>query len=544
MRTYYYAEAVDNLVISRDHAVTFVNETLDYIPGSVLLGALASKVYLDDSFDEGSRFSLFQNNSNNCFSNAYPVKPVAKGKILKGETVLPAPLCLHYPKNKKAVREELVNKCAITEDDSIQYKQLRSGYLTSDMQQYSVNCSTVTRTAIDFRTQTADEGKLFNQKFIEKGAVFLGFIDYEEQYKELINEFLNGTEIRVGKSRYSEFGRIRLSIAQVNELTNPAPIQNNLLYIWCISDCQFIDLKTGQPTLVPQGSNLWHLSEKYSRLELEYLPEKSFIRTSVKRYFNRKRGGFDGDRQLVNKGSVICFKLNNVPDNKVPGTDILATQQKCGLGLDRQLGFGQIIINPEWINDSKIVKLFAPFEVELVNVSESKEKDQLNPNLLSYLKQAQIKFKDSLKYKENTAKHLKFVAHLYECIRKYNFIDKDQNFGPTATQWNEVFNYVKHDDYLNEVKTILFENIGNDLNPSPTNSKKVTSKEESESWGARLVDLDNKCQTYFAKIYFDYLVKSNFSKEQFLFNLEILVKNDFSKYELLKSYQRKGGSNE
>ena len=52
MRTYYYAEAVDNLVISRDHAVTFVNETLDYIPGSVLLGALASKVYLDDSFDE------------------------------------------------------------------------------------------------------------------------------------------------------------------------------------------------------------------------------------------------------------------------------------------------------------------------------------------------------------------------------------------------------------------------------------------------------------------------------------------------------------
>ena len=78
MRTYYYAEAVDNLVISRDHAVTFVNETLDYIPGSVLLGALASKVYLDDSFDEGSRFSLFQNNSNNCFSNAYPVKPVAK----------------------------------------------------------------------------------------------------------------------------------------------------------------------------------------------------------------------------------------------------------------------------------------------------------------------------------------------------------------------------------------------------------------------------------------------------------------------------------
>ena len=163
---------------------------------------------------------------------------------------------------------------------------------------------------------------------------------------------------------------------------------------------------------------------------------------------------------------------------------------------------------------------------------------------MSYLKQAQIKFKDSLKYKENTAKHLKFVAHLYECIRKYNFIDKDQNFGPTATQWNEVFNYVKHDDYLNEVKTILFENIGNDLNPSPTNSKKVTSKEESESWGARLVDLDNKCQTYFAKIYFDYLVKSNFSKEQFLFNLEILVKNDFSKYEVLKSYQRKGGSNE
>lgn len=535
MRTYFCAEAVDNLVISRDHAVTFVNETLDYIPGSVLLGALASKVYQDDSYDEDTRFSLFQNNSRTRFSNAYPLKFIS-GDV--GETVLPTPLCLHYPKNKKALREELVNKCADT-DDSIQYKQMRGGYITYDMQQYSVTCGTVTRTSIDFKTQTADEGKLFTQKYIAKGAVFLGYIDYEEQYSELINKFLDGNEIRVGKSRYSEFGRIRLSIAEVRDLDVPSPVQNNLLYVWCISDCQFIDLQSGQPTLIPQGSNFWHLSEKCSGIKLEYKPEKSFIRTSVKRYFNRKRGGFDGDRQLVNKGSVICFELNKNPD-----VEILAEQQKCSIGLDRQLGFGQVVINPEWINDSQITDLFTPVKVKIKRMtgSESAESGWLNPNLIPYLKKSQSKFKDSLKYKENTDKHLRFVADLYDLIRKYNFVDQDQDYGPSATQWNKLFNCVKDDDYFEEVRTVMFENIGRDLNPVTSNNKKETSREERESWGARLVD--NGCQTYFAKIYFDYLKNKNFSKEQFLYNLEVLVKNDFSKNEVLKSYLKKGGSNE
>ena len=93
MRTYYYAEAVDNLVISRDHAVTFENETLDYIPGSVVLGALASEIYQDNSCSDDEKFSLFQNNSSNRFSNAYPLKVTSSGNSVHGETVLPTPLC-------------------------------------------------------------------------------------------------------------------------------------------------------------------------------------------------------------------------------------------------------------------------------------------------------------------------------------------------------------------------------------------------------------------------------------------------------------------
>ena len=542
MRTYYYAEAVDNLVISRDHAVTFENETLDYIPGSVVLGALASEIYQDNSCSDDEKFSLFQNNSSNRFSNAYPLKVTSSGNSVHGETVLPTPLCLHYPKNKKPVKDELVNKCAGSDDDSIQYKQMRGGYLSADMQQYSVTCGTITRTSIDFMTQTADEGKLFNQKYIEKGAVFLGYIDYAEQHRELIKKFLDGTEIRVGKSRYSEFGRIRLSIAEVKEPAAPSPVQNNLLYIWCLSDCQFIDLKTGQPTLIPQGSNLWQLSEKCSDLELTYKPEKSFIRTSVKRYFNRKRGGFDGDRQLINKGSVICFELNKAPD-----AALLAEQQNCGLGLDRQLGYGQILINPEWINNSRITKLFAPVQIELNKAVDSAEEVKLNPNLITYLRRARESFKDSINSQEKIDAHRNFVAKLYADIRSCNRVDPDQDFGPTITQWNVIFERIKlagQDNYLDEVHTVIFENIGNDLNPSPSNTKKETNKEEFKVWGARLFDREQRRLSYFAEKYYEYLVKNKFTRNQLLYILEVQVKNDFSNFEVLKPYLKKGENNE
>ena len=116
-------------------------------------------------------------------------------------------------------------------------------------------------------------------------------------------------------------------------------------------------------------------------------------------------------------------------------------------------------------------------------------------------------------------------------------MDPDQDFGPTITQWNVIFERIKlagQDNYLDEVHTVIFENIGNDLNPSPSNTKKETNKEEFKVWGARLFDREQRRLSYFAEKYYEYLVKNKFTRNQLLYILEVQVKNDFSNFELLK----------
>lgn len=538
MRIYYYAEAIDNLVISQTHAVSFANDGLDYIPGSVLLGALASKVYFDDQYSDDLRFALFQNNSHNFFSNAYPVKLSEDQKTLI--PTLPSPLCLHYPKNKKATNENYVNKLApSTDEDHVQYKQVRGNYLSANLTSLSVGQGTITRTAIDFETQSAKDNKLFNQKFIKAGAKFLGYIEYEEQNQKLINEFFDQRVIRIGKSRSSEFGRIKIHVLQQNFNFND-PIKLNktndrsYIFLWAISDCQFINLDNGQPSLIPQASNLWSLDNKD---DFKFEVDKSFIRTTSKRYFNRKRGGFDGDRLLVNKGSIICFSTSQ--DLSV---DELQKLQQVGVGLDRQLGFGQVIVNPAWINDFKINKLFNEFSISIKNETQDlKSNEKLNVNLIDYLIKLKKQNDDTQNYKDDQ-KHTKYVKDLYKKIRVFNFIDDHQDYGSSSTQWQLVFEAAKNcmnlEDCFRKIHEIMFENIGVDLNPSATNQKKKTSEIEKASWAAVLLD-ENKKRILFAEAYESFINKNYSSVEHLLFDLEKLVSVDYSKFKNLKDHAQK-----
>lgn len=536
MRIFYCAEAIDNLVISQNHVVTFGNETLDYIPGSVILGALAAKVYSNsDKYSDEQLFSLFQNNNHNIFSNAYPIGTFDNETLLS----LPTPLCIHYQKNKNDDVENYINKIVDDPNDHEQYKQVRSGYLTSNFKKIKFKTGVITRTAIEFKTQSAEKNQLFSQKYISKGTQFVGFIEFEEQFTPLIDEFLDGKFIRIGKSRSSEFGRVKLQkINQRLSLNKPSDI-SNYLYLWMISDCQFYDLTTGQPSLVPQASNIWTLfnpNKPSGDIKLEFDEEKSFIRTSIKRYFNRKRGGFDGEKLLVNKGSVIAFRLN-----KSLSQQQMKDIQDQGIGLDRQLGFGQVIVNPSWINKKDIsqVQLFEKIIIEIKADNNSSKEDCINPNLIKYLNNIrEIRSKET-SYKFDS-KHQSFVIDLYNKIRSCNKkINVDIDFGPSSTQWEQIYSVVKNcknwDECLKELYEIILKNIGSDRFINSTSDKKETSSTELNSWAAYLFK-DSKRLT-FAEEYFEYVSKEyNPDKDikKYLYDLEKLVKHDYSKLSVLK----------
>ncbi len=512
MRYYYKATALDGIAVSETHANTYSASCLDYIPGSAILGALAADLYSEETLHPEELDQLFQNGSS-VFSNAYPTD--------KGEITLPVPLCLHYPKDQPQSRDSIENKCVRSDDDSReQYKQLRSGFITPSCEiSTSIRHRTITRTAIDPESQSARNRTLHTTEFISPGSVFAGFIDINcddlaHKIDGRIRGFLNST-IRIGNGRGSEFGRIRLEFLDMTEPCLNTPVTcGNKLFLWCLSDCEFISLATGQNSPVPVFDNLWILMEQQDgkscgagRQEMEpaiqsgnsvtgtYKPDSSFVRNISVRHFNRTRGGLDSENLLVKKGSIICFETS-----RELSVGELEELQKHGIGINMQYGYGQVLINPEWlVKERKIARagdLFTPFRIPETLTHEADEGGStasLNPNLRHWLSMcneaAGRKHRD-----KSLAQH---VVTLYLDLRKYCCGAGNPQgtvIGPSKTQWKSVMEILKDHKKgkggkggLEACLTPLRDYLRNEVpKESQGNTQSAAgNSQKSREWGAR-----------------------------------------------------------
>ena len=453
-RYYYLAELRDSISISSNHSSDYSQICLDYIPGSAVSGALACSLYSEGAYKDEILDRVFQNNEA-VFSNCLPLED-KKGF----HAVFPAPSCLHYEKGANEDESDYINLVK-AEQGKIQLKQVRSGYLNSSGSKVSVVRHSATKTSIDPDTKTAAKSKLFTLNFIDSGTRFWGYVDIPEGTvrKEDMEKFLNST-VRIGKCRSSEFGRVKLSLIPADRipaiekvLLEPSPFEGNdgkqYLYLWCLSDVEFVDLRTVSSTFVPQGSNLWlECTGKIS-----YVPEKSFIRTGRIRYFNRKRNGYDSEKCLIKRGSVICFKLDSPL-----GKEHLEKIARNGVGLSRHQGLGRVMVNPSWINYETISdSLFADLIVADAEASDSDNKvcgryDEEYAYLTSYLDR-KSKDSDVRQVADNAAgRLLLMIVDLYSFARtSHSLLDTDQygqtvsgssRLGPTNSQWGVLLDIV------------------------------------------------------------------------------------------------------
>lgn len=511
MRYYYKATAIDGITIGESHANAFSSTCLDYIPGSSIMGALAAKMYRDTSIDNELLNELFQTNTS-IFSNAYPLS--------SEEMTLPVPMCFHYEKDTVPSKENYENKCVKTDDDkNKQYKQLRNDFVTSDVNSYRVPRHSITRTAINEQRQTAEDQTLHNQEYIKAGQSFLGFIDVFDKSagstEKTITEFLNST-IRIGNSRNTEFGRVKMRLLPADAVRNNYPPvscelplddtpknsteeQKPLLYIWCLSDCEFINTETGTASTVPVFSNLWSLKANIPDLEGSYIPQKSFIRNISVRHFNRKRGGLDSESLLVKKGSVLCFRLNKLPAQQLL-QNALTSLQNLGIGLNRQYGYGQVMVNPTWIKTRKVSEINKLFTGIVVNNSDEDDKKPskteyagFNENLGEWIdicyELAQDRITDYGLVSE--------VINLYHELRKFNGCRDFDIIGPSKTQWKNILNILKEcktkigginyiASCLDKIKDNCCGNLGRSVSTENAD-KRSTSETDAKQWGSQFM---------------------------------------------------------
>ncbi|MCI4412275.1 MAG: hypothetical protein JHC38_11440 [Thiotrichales bacterium] len=403
-------ELKEDTVISENAATEGGHKSLNFIPGSTLLGSAASKLYRQ--LTNVNAWQVFHSGKVR-FTNGYPLSP-------SGQHSYPAPFCWHHSKDDAST---IYNGTSHFTQANIQPKQVRSGFYTDDFESVKVSLGSRMKTAIDPKTRMAKDAQLFDYAFIEAGHQFSAIIQIDDDVDQKIVDDLikhfNGT-LLLGRSRSAEYGK-----ASVSAILKTTPPQisnnNNTLSIWLQSDLCLLD-NHGQPNLFPQCLSM--LDDQLPKASLDL--SQSFIRKRSYNVWNAFKRGYDTERHVIVAGSVLTYQL------EMPLAHDQNQLLMSGIGLYRENGLGQVLVNrPHTLLDS----------FKLKTATEIKTRSNLptvSHPLVGWLV-AQHEGKTGFdRIRQEAKEEAQKLYRFYESNRRMLGLDDSVAVGPSKSQWGSL----------------------------------------------------------------------------------------------------------
>ncbi len=295
---------------------------LDFIPGSNFLGMVAQNY---DKFSDS--FDLFYS-GNICFNDAH--------MVYNGKITYKTPYSFYH---KKLDNKIICNKHMISKEESNklgQLKQLRVGYITEDLEQVLISHSYSQKSSYDTQQRKSKDSAMFGYKSLPKGSIWRFSVKLKNECKDenLIISTLQNS-YKLGKSKSAQYGLIKISYLQDYKSNNIKTFNDyeNYDFLYANSRLVLID-DHGNPT--------YDLSFICKDIDICY--EKTNIRNSSFTPYNGKKARFESERLCINKGSIIAVK-KLTPEQ----TSII----KNGVGAYKSEGFGDIIINPNFLKENE-----------------------------------------------------------------------------------------------------------------------------------------------------------------------------------------------
>jgi CRISPR-associated protein Csx10 len=333
-------------VVSYAGTVGNVVESLDYLPGTQLLGALNPRLREllgPDAFSSVARGDVR-------VLNAYPAMQNQRG--------LPVPMALHHVKESPHGDQSVpaANFLYGEPSDGVQRKQYRVGYVRSAakdaavLELCKVNFQSTTHATIDDRVQrpTTDVGGVYTYQAIRAGTKFRSELwirgglatDLESKVGILSDEY------RIGTAKKDDYGLIKIE-AELDQTPRPAPSTGQTLTLWLVSPLLLRDPYL-RPVAGPDAVR-GELEARFKKDGLNVtLQEISangvsplFARTHRDEGFQRSWGLPRASRVGLAAGSVLRW---TVTSGLLDYTE-LASLQAEGLGERRAEGYGEIVIN-------------------------------------------------------------------------------------------------------------------------------------------------------------------------------------------------------
>lgn len=443
---------------------------LDYLPGFLLLGAAAARLYAQLPRPEAWR--LFHSGQVR-FGDALP--------WADDQPTWPIPLCWHERKNAPAIKEQWIAGEQVRNlqfgpfKDNAQPKQLRSGYVRVDGRHLSVEKAFRMKTAIDPNTGRVAESQLFGYESIRAGQSFVAHVraaaDLDATlWQRLVEALTDQGELLLGRSRSAEYGRVAVERLdrRLGDL-EPAPntaTQGVDVTLWCLSDVALID-QWGQPILAPTPEALG-----LQRGEIVW--DRTFLRFRRYALWNRHRDGYDVERQVIQHGSVIGLRLPS------PLTDAERTHLAAGVGLYREAGLGWVSVDPQLLAQPE------PVFGECRHTLESQPPSRPAHPLIAWLEVEQGGGERRRVAETQVQDLRKKLEHCYDQARRYAGVLEHLPIGPSPAQWGTLYEVARQDDSqdLAGLRMRLF--VGNN----------ALCKAAGENWQDQFFD-DQGVRTFF-----------------------------------------------
>lgn len=345
-RRWYKITLNSPLVFSRHLATTGQHETLDYIPGSVLLG-LAAALYerLEDD-----AWTVFHSGAVR-FGDGLPI-------IGERKLAIPSPLCIQT--QKRSSKPNLVNQAARDTseiDESAQYSKVNAPYLVFRQDNVAIPVhlakTTTMKTAMDSdRGGTPKDAHLFGYQALSRGQQFLSFIDVDEGVCDAVFDQIEESIVghrRLGASRSAEFGAVEISRAKAPGAgAAKLEVGAQIVRLILTSDLALYD-ENGVPRLTPKATDFGLPQDWVLDLSRTFLRHRRYDR------FNSYRRSYDIKRHIINRGGVLTFRAPNSQGLNEGELKKVEEKARVGAGLDRQLGLGQYLLEPVWIDEPYFV---------------------------------------------------------------------------------------------------------------------------------------------------------------------------------------------
>jgi hypothetical protein len=327
----YDVTLLSEVVVSADGATVGGHRGLDFLRGSVFLGAAAAcAVRCGETFDPDFFLS-----GRVRFLDALP--------LVEGRRAFSVPLSFSRVKGEPWEGHKPLSSLTEKVDEGKQPQQWRSGYMTSEGTVVELALASRMKTAIDPETRRSDEGRLFGYQALPEGTRFRMAVhaDGEEDLKR-VRSWFDVAHLTLGKSRSGEYGLVRLDPVETAKPEESAPLffEDDLMAFYLESDLALV--REGVPVLFPRGDDL----ELFPKGAATFLPERSFLREKQFAVWNAFFNGRMEERHALARGSVLTYRVSDLSEDDAAR---LRARLDRGIGLYREEGWGRLCLNPSWL---------------------------------------------------------------------------------------------------------------------------------------------------------------------------------------------------